>query len=377
MENNNGEKISYKIINALGLKIIDLYIIRKFLGTFFYSIILILAIAVIFDISEKIDDFIESAAPVREIVFDYYMNFIPYFAVLFSSLFTFISVIFFTSKMAYNTEIIAILSSGVSFRRMLLPYFISASVIAIFAFSLSNFVIPNANKTKLEFEEKYIHKRPQTFNRKNIHKQVEPGVFIYMESYSTISRTGYNFSMEKFEDGKLTSKLMADQILWDTTKNSWQMKRYYIRKIDGLKEFVIEGNSKDTIIKIAPADFERRLNAVEAMSFNELNDFIDVSRMQGETNLIAYLIERYRRTAFPFSTFILTLIGVAVSSQKVRGGIGAQLGIGLTISFAYILFMQFSSQFAIGGSLPPLLAVWLPNLIFAAVALVLYRMAPK
>jgi lipopolysaccharide export system permease protein len=313
----------------------------------------------------------------KEIVFDYYMNFIPYFAVLFSSLFTFISVIFFTSKMAYNTEIIAILSSGVSFRRMLLPYFISASVITIFAYTLSNFVIPNANKTKLEFEEKYIHKRPQNFNRKNIHKQVEPGVFIYLESYSTISRTGYNFSMEKFEDGKLKSKLMADQISWDTTKNSWQMKRYYIRKIDGLKEFVIEGITKDTLIKIAPADFERRLNAVEAMSFNELNDFIDVSRMQGETNLTAYLIERYRRTAFPFSTFILTLIGVAVSSQKVRGGIGAQLGIGLTISFAYILFMQFSSQFAIGGSLPPLLAVWLPNLIFAVIALVLYRMAPK
>jgi lipopolysaccharide export system permease protein len=377
MENNNGEKISYKIIKVLGLKIIDLYIIRKFLGTFFYSIILILAIAVIFDISEKIDDFIESAAPLKEIVFDYYMNFIPYFAVLFSSLFTFISVIFFTSKMAYNTEIIAILSSGVSFRRMLLPYFISASVITLFAYTLSNFVIPNANKTKLEFEEKYIHKRPQSFNRKNIHKQVEPGVFIYMESYSTISRTGYNFSMEKFEDGKLTSKLMADQILWDTTKNSWLMKRYYIRKIDGMKEFVIEGNSKDTLIKITPADFERRLNAVEAMSFNELNDFIDVSRMQGETNLTAYLIERYRRTAFPFSTFILTLIGVAVSSKKVRGGIGAQLGIGLTISFAYILFMQFSSQFAIGGSLPPLLAVWVPNLIFTVVALVLYRMAPK
>ncbi len=377
MENRNGKKISHKIISALGLKIIDLYIIRKFLGTFVYSILLILAIAVIFDLSEKIDDFIESSAPAKEVVFDYYLNFIPYFAVLFSSLFTFISVIFFTSKMAYNTEIIAILSSGVSFRRFLLPYFISASVITIFAFSLSNFVIPRANKTKLDFEEKYIHKRPQTFSRKNIHKQVEPGVFIYMESYSTVSNTGYNFSMEKFEDGKLVSKLMADQISWDTTKNSWSMRRYYIREFSGMKENITEGPSKDTVIQLTPADFSRRLNAVEAMSFTELNEFIEVSRMQGETNLTSYLIERYKRTAFPFSTFILTLIGVAVSSQKVRGGIGAQLGAGLGISFTYILFMQFSAQFAIGGSLPPLLAVWLPNLIFAVVGLVLYRMAPK
>jgi lipopolysaccharide export system permease protein len=377
MENNNGKKISYKIINALGLKIIDLYIIRKFLGTFVYSIVLILAIAVVFDLSEKIDDFIESSAPANEIIMDYYLNFIPYFAVLFSSLFTFISVIFFTSKMAYNTEIIAILSSGVSFRRLLLPYFISACFITIFSFALSNFVIPKATKTKLDFEEKYIHKRPQTFNSKNIHKQIEPGVFIYLESYSTLSRTGYNFSMERFEEGKLVSKLMADQISWDTTKNAWNIRRYYIRDINGLKETISEGAIIDTTLRITPADFSRRLNAVEAMSYSELNEFIDVSRMQGETNLTAYLIERYKRTAFPFSTFILTLIGVTVSSKKVRGGIGTQLGTGLGISFAYILFMQFSSQFAIGGSLSPLLAVWLPNILFAIIAGFLYKMSPK
>jgi lipopolysaccharide export system permease protein len=198
-----------------------------------------------------------------------------------------------------------------------------------------------------------------------------------MDSYSTISRTGYNFSMEKFEDGKLKSKLMAEQISWDTSNNKWMMRRYYIRDIDGLKETLREGNSKDTAIRLAPVDFERRLNAVEAMSFRELNEFIEVSRMQGETNLTAYLIERYKRTAFPFSTYILTLIGVAVSSRKVRGGIGTQLGAGLTISFAYILFMQLSSQFAIGGSLPPMLAVWLPNLIFAVIAVFLYRFSPK
>lgn len=238
-------------------------------------------------------------------------------------------------------------------------------------------MIPNANKTKLEFEEKYIHKRPQTFARKNIHKQVEPGVFIYLDSYSTVSRTGYNFSIEKFVEGKLVAKTMSDQITWDSTKNVWTIRRYYSRELGELTEKIVEGNSKDTVLVLYPEDFERRLNAVEAMSFNELNEFIDVSRMQGETNLTAYLIERYKRTAFPFSTFILTLIGVAVSSKKVRGGIGSQLGIGLAISFAYILFMQFSSQFAIGGSLPPLLAVWVPNIIFAIIAMFLYKMAPR
>lgn len=377
MEKFDGNKIIRKALRAIGLKTIDLYIIRKFLGTFFFSILIILSIAVVFDFSEKIDDFIENGAPFREIIFDYYLNFIPYFAVLFSALFTFISVIYFTSKMAYNTEIIAILSNGVSFSRLLFPYMLSATIIAMFAFFLSNYVIPDANKIKLDFEEKYIHSRPVSFNRKDIHRQIRPGVFIYMESFSNISLTGYNFSMEKFEEGKLVSKLLADQIYWDSTKNKWTIRRYYIRDIEGLQEKITEGNTIDTTINMHPSDFTRRLNVVESMSLKELNEFIKVSRMQGEVNVIAYQIEKYKRVAYPFSTFILTLIGVAVSSRKVRGGIGVQLGAGLVISFSYILFMQFSSQFSIGGSLPPLLAVWIPNIIFAGVALVLYKMAPK
>ncbi len=377
MEKRNGKKIVSKIVKASGLKIIDLYIIRKFLGTFFFSILIILSIAVVFDFSEKIDDFIENGAPFREVIFDYYMNFVPYFAVLFSSLFTFISVIFFTSKMAYNTEIIAILSNGVSFKRLLRPYMLSATIIALFAFVMSNFVIPNSNKIKLDFEEKYIHNRPVSFDRKNIHRQIRPGIFVYMESYSNISLTGYNFSLEEFEEGELKSKLMADQIHWDSTKNKWTIRRYYIRDIEGLKENIITGNKIDTTLNMHPEDFSRRPNVVESMTIKELNDFIEESRMQGEVNITAYLIEKYRRFAFPFSTFILTIIGVAVSSKKVRGGIGAQLGAGLLISFSYILFMQFSSQFSIGGSIPPLFAVWLPNVIFAFVALFLYKLAPK
>jgi lipopolysaccharide export system permease protein len=377
MEKINGKKIIESIVKSSGLKIIDIYIIRKFLGTFFFSIVIILSIAVIFDFSEKIDDFIEHGAPFRDVIFDYYFNFIPYFAVLFSSLFTFISVIFFTSKMAYDTEIIAILSSGVSFKRFILPYMVSAAVIASFSFLISNFVIPDANKVKLDFEEKYIHSRPQAFNDKNIHRQIEPGVFIYMQSYSSLSQTGFNFSMEKFVDGVLKSKLIADQIHWDTAINKWRIRRYYIRDINGMNETLSFGTSIDSTLNITPEDFARRINVVETMSIKELNKFIAISKMRGETNLVAFQIEKYKRSAYPFSTFILTLIGVAVSSKKVRGGIGTQLGVGLMISFSYILFMQFSSQFSIGGSLPPMLAVWLPNMIFAIVAFILYKLAPK
>ncbi|MBN1131528.1 MAG: LptF/LptG family permease [Bacteroidales bacterium] len=377
MERKLNQKIKYKIINLVGLKIIDFYIIRKFLGTFFLAIILILSIAVIFDLSEKIDDFIENEANWKEVVFQYYLNFIPYFAVLFSSLFAFIAVIYFTSRMAYNTEITAILSSGMSFRRMLIPYLISATIIASLSFFLSDRVIPQANKIKLDFENKYIHQRPVRFDTKNFHRQIEPGVFVYLQNYSNISQVGYSFSIEKFENGELVSKMIADQIRWDTATNKWSARRYYIRTIDGLNETIEEGRSLDTALNIHPDDFKRRLNIVETMSLKELDSFISQQIMQGETNVKAYQIERHKRISFPFSTFILTFIGVAVSSRKLREGIGLQIAIGVVISFTYILFIQFSSQYAIGGLLPVALAVWLPNIFFLIVALFLFRLAPN
>ena len=377
MEEKDDTRLKYKIIRFFGLKILDLYIIRKFLGSFLLSITLILAIVVIFDLSEKIDDFIESEVGLKEILFEYYLNFVPYFGVLFSSLFTFIAVIYFTSRMAYNTEIIAILSSGMSFRRMLLPYLISATLIAAVSFYLSDRVIPGANKVKLDFEERYIHKRPVRFKTKNFHRQIEPGIYVYLQNYSNVSKVGYNFTIEKFENGELKSKMFADQIRWDTTINKWQARRYYIRTIDGLHETIEEGRTIDTTLSIHPDDFKIRLNIVETMSLKQLDEFIKKQLMQGETNVTAYQIERHNRISFPFSTFILTLIGVAVSSRKMRGGIGLQIAIGVVISFTYILFMQFSKQFAIGGLLPVMLAVWLPNLFYLAVAIFLFRLAPR
>jgi len=377
MEGKDNSGFKYKIVRFLGLKMLDVYVIRKFLGSFFLSIALILSIVVIFDLSEKIDDFIESGAKLKAILFDYYLNFIPYFAVLFSSLFAFIAVIYFTSRMAYNTEIIAILNSGMSFRRLLFPYMISATFIALLSFFLSDRVIPKANKVKLNFEEQYVRKKPIRFKTKDFHRQIEPGIYVYLQNYSNVSKVGYQFTIEKFEDGVLVSKMFADQIRWDTTNNKWQARRYYIRTIDGLKETLEEGKQIDTTLSIHPDDFQMRLTITETMSLKELDEFIKKQQMQGETNITAYQIERHNRIAFPFTTIILTLIGVAVSSRKMRGGIGLQIAIGVVISFTFILFSQFSKQFAIGGLLPVMAAVWLPNVFFTFVALFLMRLAPR
>jgi lipopolysaccharide export system permease protein len=338
---------------------------------------LIICIAVIFDVAEKIDDFMEKGATFKQIIFDYYLNFIPYFAVLFSSLFTFISVIFFTSKMAYDTEIIAILNSGMSFRRLMYPYLISAALIAGFSFSLSNYVIPVANRKRLAFEELYVHSKPYEYNKPNIHKQIEPGVYIYMESFNNTSAIGYKFSMETFKGNLLVKKLMSDYIQWNQVKKKWTIHNYYIRTIDGLKEKLVRADVLDTTLNISPDEFKRRDNYVDGMSIGDLNKYIKVLQMQGADNVSLYLIERAKRVAFPFSTFILTMIGVTLSSRKLRGGIGMHIGAGLALSFGYILFMQFSSQFALSGKLSPSFAAWIPNIIFAVISFYLYKMAPK
>jgi len=357
-------------------KIIDWYIIRKFLGTFFFAILLIISVAVIFDATERLDDFIEKDAPIKNIIFDYYLNFIPYFANLFSNLILFIAVIFFTSNLSSNTEIIAILSSGVSFRRLMLPYIISAAILALFSFSLSNFVIPPANKVRLAFTEKYLKNPFNNFDR-NIHRQVQPGEFVYMESYNVNNQVGYKFSIEKFNEGRLVSKLLSDYVKWDNKLKKWRVFNYYIRNIDGMKETISRGQTIDTVFYLTPDDFNKRVEIVEAMNFSELNRYIKEQKMFGTANIDLFLIEKYRRTSFPFSAFILTIIGASIASRKTKGGTGLHIGVGILISFSYILFMQVSSQFAIGGDLNPLLAVWLPNIIFAFISVFVYYFTPK
>lgn len=358
------------------IKILDWYIIRKFLGTFFFALGLIIAIAIVFDISEKIDDFLEKEAPMRAIVFDYYLNFIPFFGNLFSPLFVFISVIYFTSRMASQTEIVAILSSGVSFKRMLVPYMVGAAILASISLYLNNYVIPHSNTTRIAFETKYI-KNPFIYKNKHVHRQIAPGEFIYFESFNNIDKVGYQFSFEKFKDGKLTYKLLSDRVIWDSVKTKWTVESYFIRQIDGMNERVESGFQKDTTFAFTPDEFSRRSNYIETMDTGVLNDFIKQEQSRGSEEVPFYLVEKYRRTSFPFATFILTIIGVSLSSRKVRGGIGVQIGAGILLSFTYIMFMQVSQTFATNGNMPALLAVWLPNIFFSIIAAYLLRSAMK
>lgn len=378
MEGTDDKKTFGTVIDYLKVRILDRYIIRKFLGTFFFSLVLIISIAVVFDFAEKIDNFMEKNAPVKAIIFDYYLNFIPYFTTLFSPLFVFISVIFFTSKMAANTEITAILNSGMSFRRMMWPYFISSLFIAIFTFLLTNFVIPKANLNRIDFEDKYYRTSSRRVPVMNIHRQAFKNVLIYMESFNPISQSGRNFTIEKFSDsGQLESKLHGNMVRYDTATSKWVVINYYLREIKDKEDIITRGDRLDTALTIKPSDFSRSPGFVGTMTYNELNDYINQLKLQGSDELNLFLIEKHRRYANPFSVFILTLIGVSLSSRKVRGGIGMNIGIGLGLSFSYILFLQFASQFSLKGSLGPMLAMWIPNIIYAVIAMVLYKLAPK
>jgi lipopolysaccharide export system permease protein len=377
MEKLNDKKGFREIVIFLKPKLIDYYIIKKFLGTFFFCLLLILTIAVVFDFAEKIDNFMEKQAPVKAIIFEYYLNFIPYFAMLFAPLFVFISVIFFTSKMAVSTEIIAILNSGMSFRRMMWPYFLSAFIIATFTFVLTNFVIPKSNLIRMDFEDKYYHSSTKRITIENTHRQVFKNVLVYMGTFNPLSQRGQNFTIEKIDSGKLISKLSAASVKYDTALHKWSALNYYIREIKGNNQVITKGKQIDTTLNINPEDFSRDPSYVGTMTSHELDNYIKLLRLQGSDELKLFLIEKYRRFANPFAVFILTLIGVTLSSRKIRGGIGMNVGIGLGLSFSYILFLQFASQFCLKGNLGPMLAMWIPNIIYSVIGLVLYKLAPK
>lgn len=358
------------------LKKIDLYIIKKFLGTYFYSILLLTVIIIIFDISEKIDDFIEKDAPIREIVFGYYMNFIPYFVNMFSALFTFIAVVFFTSRMASNTEIIAILNGGISFWRMLWPYLLSGIFLTLLSFSLMNWVIPYTNRNLRAFEKQYL-KNPFTVREVNIHMQLKPGTFIYVENFNNQANIGYRFTMEEFDSTGIKTKMKADMISWDSTKNSWKASNYVIRKFHPDHEDIIQGHELDTAMAFYPNDFTTDIEDAKIMTYNQLNNYIKKERSRGNTAVGKFDLERNKRIAFPFANLVMAFIGVALSSRKVRGGIGMHLGMGIAIAFTFILMQQVTSVFAVFGNLPPSIALWIPNLIFAIIAIFLLRAAPK
>ncbi|MDG2086527.1 MAG: LptF/LptG family permease [Flavobacteriales bacterium] len=355
---------------------LDWYILKKFLGTFFFTLSLILLIVIIFDVSEKIDDFLEHELSIKTIIFDYYLNFIPYFGNLFSPLFIFISVIFFTSKMANDSEVIAILNSGMSFSRFLRPFIIASIILGTLSFLLGNFIIPPSNSKRIDFENKYLRNKYYS-NKKNIHIQILPNQYIYMQSYNSKREIGYKFTIEKFNDNKLISKLKSDYAQYDSINNVWQINNYEIREFKDEKQIIKKGIRMDTTINLHPSEFTKRKSLVETMNFFELNNYIKREEMRGSEQIISHKIEKHKRIAFPFSSIILTLIAVAIASRKIRGGIGIHLGIGIIIAFTYILFMQISTTFAINSNLDPKLSVWIPNFLYVILSLVLLNKAQK
>lgn len=358
-------------------KIIDRYIMKKFIVSFFVALILIIGVVIIFDLSEKIDDFVRNEAPLREILFDYYLNFIPFFVNMFSPLFVFITVIFFTSRMAANSEIVAILSGGISYKRMLVPYMISAGIIALLSLGLNMYVVPKANVTRLEFEAKYI-KRHNDFNHSHIHYQIAPGQFVYVDQFTPWNQTAYNLTLETMEGNQLVSKLSAESAVWDSTKAGWRMRKWIIRDYTSpMSDHIRTGAQLDTVIALTIDDFYRNDKTVQKLDAGELNALIDTQKMRGDANVMYAQIEKNRRMTIPFSAFILTIMGVALTSRKKRGGIGWNIAVGLGLAFLYILFLKFSEMFVYTGVLPAWVALWMPNVVYAIIAAVLYRMAPK
>ena len=355
-------------------KTIDRYIIRKFLGTYVFAIILLLAIVVMFDINEKLEAFLK--APLHATIVDYFLNFIPYFANQFAPLFTFIAVIFFTSKLAMHNEIVAMLSSGMSFRRLLRPYMVSAAVIAAASFVLSAYIIPPANVKRINYTNTYVKNKRVDYGA-NIMLMVAPNEIAYINRYDNITKTGIRFSLESFDkDKRLVSRLTATSIRWDTLYN-WRVNDYVIRDFRDGREYISKGMSLDTIIPFEPRDFLIAVNDCEKMTTPALARYVERQKERGVANIRTFEVEYHRRFAMTAAAFILTIIGMSLSSRKVKGGMGLNIGIGLVLSFGYILFMTVTQTFALSGLTSAMVAMWIPNVLFSLIALVLYIRARR
>lgn len=358
---------------------LDRYIITKFIGTYFFAILLIITISIVVDFNENLAKFTEYHAPWQAIVFDYYLNFIPYFANLFSPLFVFIAVIFFTSKMAGGSEIISILAAGVSFRRMLRPYMISCVLLTTMSYTLAAYVIPHGNVIRLNFESLYKNNKRNT-SAENVQLQVDRGVIAYIQHYDNTMKRGYGFCLDKFENKKLVSHFTATEIQYDTIaerKYHWRASNWKIRTLRGMRETITSGPRLDTLITMEPTDLVYSKGQQETFTSPELADYISKQINRGSQNVVRYQVEYHKRIASSFASFILTIIGASLSARKRKGGMGLYLGLGLLLSFTYIMLQTVSASFAINAGAPPVAAAWMPNVIFAVIAYLCYRKAPN
>lgn len=361
------------------IKKIDGYLIRKFIGTYIYSIVLIISISIVFDVNENLAKFTTYHAPLRAIVFDYYANFVPYFANLFSPLFVFIAVIFFTSKLAGNSEIIAMLACGMSFKRLLRPYMISAALISVLNFYLGAYIIPQGTVVRHNFESQYKNSKKNT-TASNVQLQVDKGVIAYISQYDDKHKTGYGFSLDKFENKKLVSHMTANVIKYDTISDSryhWKAINYKIRTLKGMREHITSGMEIDTMIIMEPMDLVFSKGQQETFTSPELKRYISKQKDRGSSNVVQYEVEYHKRIATSFASFILTIIGLSLSSRKRKGGMGLYLGIGMALSFSYILLQTVCATFAINANTPPMLAAWIPNILYTFIAYYCYKKAPN
>jgi len=358
------------------MKIINTYIFRKYFSSFFLTLFLMIFICVIFDFSEKIDDFVDSEASTKDILFKYYLNFIPYLANLFSPLFAFIATIYFTSKMTYNNEFMGILNSGYSYRKILLNYFACSLIVFGCNCYLSNFVIPHANKERISFEKENFKKKKTKF-AKHKHIKISDKNYVYVSMFDDKNKRGYNFTLEQIEQKIMNYKIECSQIQWIEEKNKWELldcrERFFYKE----HERITKINKKDTTINLHPDDLKIKTNDFEIMNYYQLNEFILKEIEKGSDKLDYFYLEKYKRISFPFSIIILTMLASIIGTKKIKGGTGLHLGLGIISCFAYILFMQFSTSFVINSNLSPMLGVWIPNIIFALFVLYLTRFATK
>lgn len=376
------------------MKLLDKYILKRFLSTFFFVVLILLAVITVIDLTEKMDKFAKADLGPAQIA-GYYLDFIPWIGSLVTPITIFIATVYICARMAGHTEIIAILSSGVSFRRLLVPFFVGATVVAIISFVLNGWIIPNSNKSRLSFELQYL-KNKYHFDKRNIHIQVAPDTYLYMQSYNNSNQTGYHFTMERFQDNRLIEKLTANRISWDTAKLKWTMHDWTVKKVDAIfevsqnprsdfentkvvmrKDSIITGSTKDTTLVIHPKEFESDYRKYDGLTLNELNDYIRTLRSRGSTGIELYEVEKYTRYSSPFTIFILVFMGAIVASRKSRGGTGLQIALGFLLSFLFILFFTLFRTFAETGSLPPSISVWVPNIIFGFISLVMYKYVPR
>jgi lipopolysaccharide export system permease protein len=358
------------------IKLLDWYIIKRFLTTFTFALGLFSLIAIFIDISEKIDDFIKHKPPLSTIIFGYYIYFLPWFFGMFGPIFVFLSCLFFNSKLAQNSEIIAMLNSGVNYRRFLRPYFIATAFLAIIFIFLNTYIIPLSDKHRFVFEERYIRDR-KTVETQNIREQIESGTMLQIQSFNFLDSVGYNLSMERFEDNRIAKRIFATRLYWNKEKNKWTLENYRERIFNGSSQQIIKLASKDTVLPINPSEFVVKNEFISTMTNAELNEYIRKEKIKGSPRVSSFYVELYKRVASPLSFFVLTLLAVGVSSRKSRGGTGVHLGIGIFLTFAFLLSMQIFNTFGISGIIHPAVAVWISNVIFLVIGLVVVIKSPK